>query len=110
MGAFFLIKREVLEKIGDLDEGYYIWFEEVDYCLRAKNAGFEMLYYPDFSVIHYGGQSFKQLKHLKQQWLFSCSRLRYLRKNGNIATYLLILLLTPLSLFLSLLVDLKPND
>jgi hypothetical protein len=110
MGAFFLIKREVLEKVGALDEGYYIWFEEVDYCLRARIAGFETIYYPDFSVIHYGGQSFKQLKHLKQQWLFSCSRLRYLWKNENIATYLLILLLTPLSLFLSLLVDLKPND
>jgi len=110
MGAFFMIKREVLEKIGDLDEKYYIWFEEVDYCLRAKNAGFETIYYPDFAVIHHGGQSFKQLKHLKQQWLFSCSRLRYLWKNENILAYLLILFLTPLSLFLSFLADFKTND
>ncbi len=102
MGAFFLIKREVLAKIGLLDEKYFIWFEEVDFCRRAIKAGFKVYYYPGAQVIHYGGESFKQLGDFNKQWLFSRSRLRYLLRHHSFLAYSLILLLTPVSLFLSL--------
>lgn len=102
MGAFFMIKRKVIEKIGLFDQDYYIWFEEVDYCQRAKKAGFRVVYYADTQIIHYYGQSFKQVLNVKNQWIFSKSRLRYILKHQNLLIYIIILILTPISLLLSL--------
>jgi len=57
VGAFFLIRRETMEAIGVLDERYFLYFEEIDYCLSARRAGWEVVFYPHASVIHLGGQS-----------------------------------------------------
>ena len=80
MGAFFCVKKEVFDTIGLLDENYFIWFEEVDFCYRAKKAGYKVLYTPKISVIHYGGQSFAQQMAFKKQWWFFKSALRYFKK------------------------------
>lgn len=77
MGAFFCVRREVFDKIGLLDEGYFIWFEEVDFCRRAKKAGYKIVYWPGTRVIHHGAQSFKQQMTIKKQWWFFKSALRY---------------------------------
>lgn len=100
MGACFFISRRLTEKIGYLDEKFHLWFEEVDYCKRAKNAGFKVVYFPETQIIHYGGQSFKQI-YFKKQWQFSKSRLRYIRKYNNFLSFALILSLTPFSIILS---------
>lgn len=77
MGAFFCVRREVFDKIGLLDEGYFIWFEEVDFCRRAKKAGYKVVYWPGTRVIHHGAQSFKRQMTIKKQWWFFKSALRY---------------------------------
>ena len=56
-GAALMIRREVFEKIGLLDESFFLYFEEVDFCYRAKQAGFECWYVPQSRVIHLVGQS-----------------------------------------------------
>ena len=56
-GASMLIRREVLDAIGFLDEGYFLYFEEVDFCLRAARAGWECWHEPRSRVVHLGGQS-----------------------------------------------------
>ncbi|MDX9893001.1 MAG: glycosyltransferase family 2 protein [Patescibacteria group bacterium] len=81
-GSFFLIRREVIDQIGLLDEDFFIWFEEVDYCRRARNRGWEIWYTPDFEIIHYGGQSFNQVGTLRKQKLFFKSAAHYLAKHG----------------------------
>ena len=108
MGAFFLISKLALQKVGCLDEKYYIWFEEVDYCQRVKKASFKVIYSPEAQIIHYGGMSFKQAENFKNQRLFSQSRLRYILKHQGIITYLLILIFTPISLLLSLIAQISP--
>lgn len=80
MGAFFCIRKKLLNKIGLLDEGYFIWFEEVDFCRRTKKADYKVVYWPNTSVIHYGGQSFNQQMTLKKQWWFFRSAWRYFTK------------------------------
>ena len=80
MGAFFCIRRSAMNQIGLLDDKYFIWFEEVDFCRRVKSAGFKVVYWPGTSIIHYGGQSFGQVETLKKQWWFFKSALRYLTK------------------------------
>jgi GT2 family glycosyltransferase len=52
-GACMYVKREVIERIGLLDEDYPMAYEDVDWCLRAWNAGFEVIYFPAASLIHH---------------------------------------------------------
>jgi hypothetical protein len=56
-GASMMIRIAVLEAIGGLDEGYFLYFEETDFCLRARRAGFPTWYLPESRVMHVGGQS-----------------------------------------------------
>jgi GT2 family glycosyltransferase len=57
VGAYFLIRRETMAQIGGLDERYFLYFEEIDYCLTARRAGWEVVFYPHAAVVHIGGQS-----------------------------------------------------
>ncbi|MEM7181627.1 MAG: glycosyltransferase family 2 protein [Spirochaetota bacterium] len=57
VGAYFLIRREVIEKIGHLDERYFLYFEEIDFCLQNRKAGWQVVFYPHAEVVHIGGQS-----------------------------------------------------
>ena len=57
VGAYFLIRRETMEDIGVLDEQYFLYFEEIDYCLTARRAGWEVVFYPHAEIVHIGGQS-----------------------------------------------------
>jgi GT2 family glycosyltransferase len=54
-GAFFLIRREVIDRIGLLDEQFFMYTEEVDYCLRAREAGFATWFFPDAEITHLWG-------------------------------------------------------
>jgi N-acetylglucosaminyl-diphospho-decaprenol L-rhamnosyltransferase len=56
-GASMIIRREVFESIGLMDEKYFMYFEEVDFCLRANRAGWECWYVPASRVVHLVGQS-----------------------------------------------------
>ncbi len=51
-GCSMMIKREVVERIGVLDDRYYLYLEDLDYCLRAKKAGFALSYYPASRLWH----------------------------------------------------------
>ncbi|MCZ7682874.1 MAG: glycosyltransferase family 2 protein [Sandaracinaceae bacterium] len=55
--ACALVRREVVADIGLLDEGYFLYFEDVDYCLRAARAGWSILYWPAARVVHFEGGS-----------------------------------------------------
>jgi GT2 family glycosyltransferase len=57
VGAYFLIRRETMDSIGYLDERYFLYFEEVDYCLSAKKSGWNVVFYPYTEVVHLGGKS-----------------------------------------------------
>lgn len=56
-GASLLIRKEVFDAVGLLDEKYFMYFEEVDFCLAARRAGWECWYQPRSRIIHYVGQS-----------------------------------------------------
>lgn len=56
-GASLMVRREVFEAVGLLDEGYFMYFEEVDFCLRARRAGWPCWYVPAARVVHLVGQS-----------------------------------------------------
>jgi GT2 family glycosyltransferase len=56
-GASMLVRREVFEAVGLLDEGYFLYYEEVDLCLRAARAGWSCWYEPNSRVVHLVGRS-----------------------------------------------------
>ncbi|MBV8882428.1 MAG: glycosyltransferase family 2 protein [Chroococcidiopsidaceae cyanobacterium CP_BM_RX_35] len=56
-GASMIVRREVFESVGLLDEKYFLYFEEVDFCLRARKLGWSCYYVPQSRVVHLVGQS-----------------------------------------------------
>lgn len=56
-GASLIIRREVVERMGLMDDGYFLYFEEADFCWRAKQAGWEVWYVPQSKVMHIEGAS-----------------------------------------------------
>lgn len=90
MGAALFVRRKVFEGIGLLDERFFIWFEEVDFCKRAKQAGWGVVYLPTASVIHHGGKSFAQAMTLRKQRYFSSSMGKYFRKHRGAWTMLVL--------------------
>lgn len=59
-GACMVVRREAVEAAGLLDEGYFMYSEDVEWCRRIRNAGFEVVCYPDVSVVHFIGGSSRQ--------------------------------------------------
>lgn len=55
--ACALVRREVIQSVGLLDDGYFMYFEDVDYCRRARQAGWKILYWPQAKVVHLLGGS-----------------------------------------------------
>ncbi|HEY9757192.1 MAG TPA: glycosyltransferase family 2 protein [Oculatellaceae cyanobacterium] len=61
-GACLMLRKEVINQVGVLDEGFFMLFEEVDWCYRIKKAGWEIWFAPASKVTHHYGQSIKQVK------------------------------------------------
>ena len=59
-GAFMMIKKEVLEKVGLLDEAFFMYGEDIDLSYRIKKAGYENYYFSQTNIIHYKGESTKK--------------------------------------------------
>jgi hypothetical protein len=84
-GASMMIRRSVFEAIGLMDEGYFLYFEETDFCLQARRAGWTCWYVPQSRVMHIAGQSTgvtirdRRPNRLPQYWFDS--RRRYFLKN-----------------------------
>jgi GT2 family glycosyltransferase len=56
-GACMMLRREAVQQVGFLDEGFFMYFEDMDYCVRLQNAGWKMYYLPQGEIIHLGGMS-----------------------------------------------------
>lgn len=53
------VRRAALEQVGPLDEGYFLHCEDLDWCMRFRQAGWKIMFVPDVAVIHFKGQSSK---------------------------------------------------
>ncbi len=78
-GACIMVPRLAYEAVGGLDEGYFMYSEELDWCRRIKESGRRVVYYPAARVIHHVGKSSEQAvtaRHIN----FNRAKLRYFRK------------------------------
>lgn len=86
IGALFLIRANLLPEIGYLDTTFHMYFEEVDYCLRAHRAGYRIFYEAGATVWHEGGGSSKKIKVLTIRRTMRSMR-HYFRKHQGLWTY-----------------------
>lgn len=116
-GASLLIRREVFDAIGLLDERYFMYYEEVDFCWRAARAGWPCWYVPESRVVHLVGQSSgvtnTRIKRRRRPDYWFESRRRYFLRNKG-AWYSAacdLALLVGLTLWdLRCLISRRPND
>lgn len=87
IGAAFLITPRAIQKVGLFDEKYFIYFEDLDYCRRARKLGFKVYYLPQTEFIHYHGASGKEMP--TQRWLQASSR----KYHGWLRHYLIQLII-----------------
>ena len=114
-GASMVVRREVFDAVGLLDEGYFLYFEETDFCRAARRAGWSCWYVPDACVMHLAGQSTgvtnNSRRRLPRYWF--ASRRRYFtgdRGRGYAVAVDLAWLLAHLMWTGRRLVSLRPND
>jgi N-acetylglucosaminyl-diphospho-decaprenol L-rhamnosyltransferase len=94
-GACLMARSEAVDQIGELDERIFMYAEEVDWCYRFHQAGWEVWYLPDAPIIHYGGQSSKKRRGRMEAELYR-SRVYFFRKHYGkaAATCLKVLICT----------------
>jgi len=102
-GSCMLLRRSAFQQVGFLDEGYFLYFEETDWCRRARCAGWEIHYEPNVTVVHSGGEiaedADEALVPELRRGYFATSRRRYFRKHHGQTTALLIEAIHALSAF-----------
>lgn len=83
--ASAIIRREVIEEIGALDEGLYTYFDDIDFCLNATRAGWQIWHVPESRILHYEGQStgivVRNIKRRPDYW-FQARRRFWLKNYG----------------------------
>jgi GT2 family glycosyltransferase len=92
-GASLVIRREVFDAVGPLDERYFMYFEEVDFCLRAARAGWPCWYVPTACVAHLAGQSSgvsnpNEPRRRRPPYWFAARRRYFLTNHGRVKTVL----------------------
>jgi GT2 family glycosyltransferase len=88
-GACMLTRRAVVAQVGVMDEAYFMYSEELDWCKRIKDAGWRVVYLPNASVVHHVGKSSEQAvtaRHIN----FNRAKLRYFRKHHGYLAYLIL--------------------
>jgi GT2 family glycosyltransferase len=97
-GACMLVRRDAFEEVGGLDEGYFMYAEEVDWCYSMREKGWQVWYQPAAMVIHLGGGS-SQNRRLQREADLYRSRVQFFRKHyGDRAAWLLKALIYGLTL------------
>lgn len=101
MGASFAVRQEVFAKLNGFDEAFWIWFEEVDFCKRARASGWDVLYAPNARIIHEKGKSFARVHPVRREWWLIRSMNHYSWKHASPAASIVLALFYPLALLLS---------
>ncbi|WP_366923787.1 glycosyltransferase family 2 protein [Metallumcola ferriviriculae] len=105
VGACMLVRREVIEKVGMLDEQFFMYGEDIDWCYRIKDAGWYIVYYPEAKIIHYKRASSSKRK-LKTTYEFHRAMVLYFKKHYSERYNVLIMWLVYLGIGASYLVSL----
>lgn len=100
IGAFFFVRRSVFEQLGGFDERFFVYYEDLDFALRARQAGWSSRYLAEAKIFHRGGGVSSQIT-ARRLYYVTNSKLRYARKHFSgmeaFQVELAVLLLEPLA-------------
>ena len=101
-GAACMVKREILEKVGGMPEVYFLYYEELDWSVAIRNAGYKLYYYPKASLHHHASLSTGQDSPLKTYYYYR-NRVLFMRRNVsglplNVFLLYFYLILSPVKL------------
>lgn len=99
LGACLMVRRSILDQTGLLDEDYFIYTEEIDLCYRIRQAGWSIFWVPCAQVVHYGGQSTRQVATDMFLRLYQSKILYFRKHHGPLAVLLYKLILLASGLF-----------
>ncbi len=92
-GCFMLVRREVIQAAGGMDEGFFMYGEEAEWCHRIRQAGWGVRYFPGARILHHGGASTSQ-RPGQMKLAMAQSQLVFLRKTrGALVAYIANLLM-----------------
>jgi len=80
-GSCMVIRRDVIARIGYLDELFFAYQEDADFCFRARESGWKVYYYPEAQIIHYGGKGGSRVHPYRSIYEWHKSYWLYYRKN-----------------------------
>jgi len=89
-GACIVVRKEVCDSVGLLDENFALFWEETDWCLRMKKSGWNIYYFPEAKIIHYWGKGMQKLGKRKTEKIYHNSMMYYYKKNYSYLAYLII--------------------
>jgi len=89
VGAFMLVRKKIWDELGGLDERFFFFFEETDFCLRARQKNYRVVFLPDVFVTHGQGQTAKQISAAAriEYWR---SRYIYFAKNHGVLSRIIL--------------------
>ena len=83
-GSFMLVRREVIDQVGQLDQDFFMYGEDLDWCFRIHSAGWKIFYVPHTQIIHFKGESSKRSPFEQRRLFYDAMRLfvnKHFRKN-----------------------------
>jgi GT2 family glycosyltransferase len=106
IGAYLAIRRSLFTQLGGFDERFFLYYEDLDLCVRANAAGWKVMYYADAAADHFGGGTTNAIK-VRRIFYAAGSRIRFAAKQHGMVVAISLTLLTilaelPIRLFFSL--------
>ncbi len=99
-GTALVVRRNILEKVGLLDEKFYAYFEDDDWCRRIRLSGWQIYYCPEASIVHIGGQSIRKDPAARNAY-YQSLLYYYAKHYGPFKTLLLKCLLSPYQMLIA---------
>lgn len=94
-GACMLTRQKVFEELNGFDERFFMYFEDEDLCLRAKQKGWQVIFYPGFAITHISGAALGKDKKSRWDHYFESQELFYKKHHGPMQNLLLKVLRSP---------------
>jgi GT2 family glycosyltransferase len=108
IGACLMVRNETVKQVGRLDENYFFFLEETDWCYRIRKAGWKIYHVPDARVIHLGGES-KKMAPWQSQVEYCHSLYVFFKKNRSGLSYIVLRILYVIKIVLNLIANIIGN-
>lgn len=108
-GAAMMVRREVIDKVGLMDESYFMYGDDIDWCYRIKQAGFRVFYFPEAQILHYGGKGGSRKQSYRNIFEFYRAMAIFHKKHYSKSHFFAVNWLVYAGIWLKCMVDLTLN-